>query len=160
MNNSFIIAGREYSDNARTKGFWINLLMFPLILVASIKVPQLLEEKAIPTREYVLIDQSGNLGEVVQLAIDRSYAVKMAEAMFQYGMDNAKGGLSVDIDLEKMPAISLDDKMSNMLEEDPDALDALMQPGAVELAITAMQFGLKDASIREAEAAICTSCSA
>jgi ABC-2 type transport system permease protein len=112
--------------------------------VASIKVPQLLEEKAIPTREYVLIDQSGNLGEVVQLAIDRSYAVKMAEAMFQYGMDNAKGGLSVDIDLEKMPAISLDDKMSNMLEEDPDALDALMQPGAVELAITAMQFGLKD----------------
>ena len=144
MNNSFIIAGREYADNARTKGFWINLLMFPIILVASIKVPQLLEEKAIPTRDYILIDQSGELGDVVQLAVDRQYAAKVAEALSSYYMANAKGGVGNEIDLEKMPSGGLDGMMSDFLEQDPGALDSLMQPGAIDSAVAMMQFGLND----------------
>ena len=144
MNNSFIIAGREYADNARTKGFWINLLMFPIILVASIKVPQLLEEKAIPTRDYILIDQSGELGDVVQLAVDRQYAAKVAESLSSYFMANAKGGVGKEIDLEKMPSGGLDGMMSDFLEQDPGALDSLMQPGAIDSAVAMMQLGLND----------------
>ena len=143
MNNSFIIAGREYADNARTKGFWINLLMFPLILVASIKVPQLLEEKAIPTRDYVVIDQTQELGPVVQLAIERSYAARVAEEMSKYFMANAKAGTTENIDLEKLPATNLDEMMSSFLEQDPAALDSLLDPAAVQSAIAMMKFGLK-----------------
>ena len=33
MRNAFLVAAREYGENARTKGFWVNLLMFPILLV-------------------------------------------------------------------------------------------------------------------------------
>jgi ABC-2 type transport system permease protein len=146
MNNSFIIAGREYADNARTKGFWINLLMFPIILIASIKIPQLLEEKAMPTRNYILVDQTHELGDVVKLAVDRQYAAKVAESMSSYFMANAKGSVTKEMDLESMPASSLDSMMSDLLESDPSALDALNEPGAIESAIAMMQLGLQEGS--------------
>lgn len=144
MNNSFIIAGREYADNARTKGFWINLLMFPIILVAMIKIPQFLEEKAIPTRDYILIDQSMELGEVVELAIERQYAAKVAEALGVYYLENAKGGAISAIDLEQMPSGGLESMMDDFLEQDPGALDSLLEPGAIDTAVAMMKFGLVD----------------
>ena len=77
MRNALLVAGREYADNARTKGFWLNLLMFPMILIAAVKVPALLEEKAAPTRPFMLVDQSGEYREVIEQALERSYQRKV-----------------------------------------------------------------------------------
>jgi ABC-2 type transport system permease protein len=61
-----LVAGREYGDNVRTKGFVIGLLFFPLMLWAGIRVPRFLADKATPTRYYCVVDRSNDLGEVVR----------------------------------------------------------------------------------------------
>jgi ABC-2 type transport system permease protein len=64
-----LVAGREYGENVRTKGFVIGLLLFPLMLWAGIRVPTFLADKATPTRYYVVVDRSNDLGEVVRAHI-------------------------------------------------------------------------------------------
>ena len=60
MTNSKIvlIAHREFMENVRTKGFWISILVFPLLIGAMIVVPTLLE-RARDARQFAVIDQSG-----------------------------------------------------------------------------------------------------
>ena len=112
MKNTLHIAGREFSDNARTKGFWINLLMFPVIILASVKVPQLLEEKAKPTRHFVMVDQSGELAGVVDAGLERHYKRELFRKLSEYmkthmatpeGEDGVEQPNMADM-LEKMPA--------------------------------------------------------
>jgi ABC-2 type transport system permease protein len=59
MRYILLVAWREYAENARTKGFWIGLCMFPLIIFTSVKVSVLLQTKGTPVRYYALVDQSG-----------------------------------------------------------------------------------------------------
>ena len=35
MRNALMVAAREYAENARTKGFWIGILMVPVLLVCA-----------------------------------------------------------------------------------------------------------------------------
>jgi ABC-2 type transport system permease protein len=65
MKFAFLVAWREYSENAKTRGFWISLLMFPVIIFLSVNVSILLETKATPVRHYVLVDQSGMFAAIV-----------------------------------------------------------------------------------------------
>ena len=58
MRAAFLVALREYAENAKTKGFWIGIFMLPLLLTASIFFQEKLE-KATPTRNFVLVDRSG-----------------------------------------------------------------------------------------------------
>jgi ABC-type Na+ efflux pump permease subunit len=46
MKYAYLIAVREYLENVKTKGFWIGILLFPVILLASIKITRFLEEEA------------------------------------------------------------------------------------------------------------------
>lgn len=61
-----IIAWREFVENAKTKGFWIGLCMFPLVLLIVTKGSVYLQTHATPVRYYVLIDQSGVFAPVVE----------------------------------------------------------------------------------------------
>lgn len=65
-----LVAWREYAENAKTKGFWIGLCMFPLIIFISVKVSVLLETKGTPVRYYVLVDQSGTFAPAVQARLE------------------------------------------------------------------------------------------
>ena len=42
MRKIALVARREYMEHVRTKGFWIGVLAFPLILALSVVVPILL----------------------------------------------------------------------------------------------------------------------
>ena len=42
MRYALLIAWREFAENAKTKGFWLGLLLFPGIILLSIQVPVLL----------------------------------------------------------------------------------------------------------------------
>jgi len=64
MKYIWLVALREYAENAKTKGFWISLLLFPILIVASIEVSKALE-KATPTRYFVLVDQSAGFQDVI-----------------------------------------------------------------------------------------------
>jgi ABC-2 type transport system permease protein len=156
MNNTLLIAGREFTDNARTKGFWINLVMFPIILFASIKVPALLEEKAKPARHFVLVDQSGEFESVIDAGLEREYQRAVLKSLLAYmqeyrkpSLAEAEGGQSTQSKvemLEQMPASAIDFDMAQMAsgdmtgsmiamleKQDPRLLDMLVKPGALDV---------------------------
>ena len=83
MRKIGLVAWREYMDNVRTKGFWIGILAFPLIIALSATVPILLA-KAKEARTYAVLDHSGfvlaevekqifadDLGVVLETAAER-----------------------------------------------------------------------------------------
>jgi ABC-2 type transport system permease protein len=84
MRYAWLVAWREYSENTKTKGFWISILLLPVILFLSAKVPMWLEKKAIPTRSYVLVDQSGTLAPVIEAAMEKAHQQKVLEALNEY----------------------------------------------------------------------------
>ncbi|MDQ1300770.1 MAG: type transport system permease protein [Chloroflexota bacterium] len=102
MKNAFLIAWREYADNARTKGFWIGLTIVPLLLWGSIQVPILLHEKATPVRYFVLVDQSGQFEKIIEAGLDRAYQRKVRQAAQEYAAKYAKSQTWRSIDLEKI----------------------------------------------------------
>ena len=91
MKYIFLIAWREYSENARTKGFWLGLLLVPLIFFLSIQVPVWLQKKGTPTRYYVLVDQSGSLAPVIEAKLDRAHQQQVLNALNDYSRKHVTG---------------------------------------------------------------------
>jgi ABC-2 type transport system permease protein len=91
MRYAFLVAWREYAENAKTKGFWIGIFLLPVILFLSIQVPIWLEKKATPTRYFVLVDQSGKFAEVVQSGLEKHHQRKVLEELNDYARKNATG---------------------------------------------------------------------
>ena len=56
-NKTYLVARREFFDMARTKTFWLGILLFPFIWAIAIVVPTLLD-KAKSVREFSIIDKS------------------------------------------------------------------------------------------------------
>jgi len=152
MNNSLHIAAREYSENARTKGFWVNLLMFPAILFLSIKVPQLLEEKAKPSRHFVLVDQSGAFSDVIDVALERDYQLSVVKKLMEWQSKYTKPELLAESapsaeDLENMPAMDFSGGMTTnisgammdqLLDDNDELLSLLMHPDGQEMFMQAV----------------------
>lgn len=134
MNNAIHIATREYAENARTKGFWINMLMFPIILLLSVKVPKLLEEKAKPIRQFALVDQSGQLGDIVRDAVERDYTRLVMEKLGTYGQKYAKEKPEISADmLEQMPQPGdMQSRIEEMMDYNEDLLQQMMSPEGIE----------------------------
>ena len=96
MRNAFLVASREYGENARTKGFWISLLMFPVLLVMSVKVPEFLQEKAKPVIEKLFKyfeDQKENILPKSPFGKAVTYVINQRGALEQYLED---GDLHID----------------------------------------------------------------
>ena len=88
MRPAFLIAWREFAENAKTKGFWLGLLLFPAIITASIQVPILLEKKGTPTRHFVLVDGSGEFVAVLAEAFERAHQRRVLGALRDYAGEN------------------------------------------------------------------------
>jgi ABC-2 type transport system permease protein len=80
MRYALLVALREFSDHVKTKGFWIGILMLPVILFLSFKVPMMLDEMARPMRYFVVYDSSGKYGTIVDDAIQTEYDKRSALA--------------------------------------------------------------------------------
>ncbi len=107
MRNAILVAGREYGENARTKGFWVNLLLFPVLLVVSVKLPEFLQEKAKPVRNYVLVDQSGEFEAAVAKGMQRLHGLKTAAALMKHAQRHAdpeKVAAQKSVDWTQLPA--------------------------------------------------------
>ena len=68
MRKIALVARREYAEHVRTKGFWIGVLAFPLILALSVAVPVLLSGTK-QARTYAVIDHSGFVLQEVEKGI-------------------------------------------------------------------------------------------
>lgn len=103
MRYIFLIALREYAENAKTKGFWIGLFMLPLIIAISIGVTAKLG-RAEPTRYFVIVDQSGVLGDPIRNSIEWNHQRHVLQALGQYVQQNLRPGQKPAIDLSSNPA--------------------------------------------------------
>jgi ABC-2 type transport system permease protein len=65
MRKSFLVAQREILEAIKTKGFWIGILLFPVLFALSIGAPLMLE-KVKSVRTYAVRDSSGWLSEAVE----------------------------------------------------------------------------------------------
>src|SRR5688572_28617465 len=88
MRNAFLVALREYVENAKTKGFWIGIFMLPVVIFLSVQVPMLLEKKGAPIRHFVLLDYSGQFERTIDLALERQYQRQMLIRLNEYAREN------------------------------------------------------------------------
>jgi ABC-2 type transport system permease protein len=65
VRHALLIATREYLENVRTRGFWLSLLLLPIILAVLSIVPIMLADSA-STSDYAVLDHSGWLDAELQ----------------------------------------------------------------------------------------------
>jgi len=94
MRRIFLVAQREFLENIKTKGFWIGILIFPVLLTAMIAVPQLLERTR-SSRRFAVVDQSGWILNAVEQRIEQNdlLAVLTDGAAKRAGTDDAYSAL-------------------------------------------------------------------
>ncbi len=84
MRYLWLVGWREFMENARTKGFWLGIFLFPVIILVSGSLPVLLAKKGVSTRHYVLIDQAGEFAPLIRDSLDRRRASEIDEALTSF----------------------------------------------------------------------------
>ena len=130
MRYAFLVAWREYAENAKTKGFWIGIFLLPVILFLSIQVPIWLEKKATPVRYFVLVDQSGKFSDVVQSGLEKDHQKQVLEELNDYARKNATGS--------EVSAL-----LKEFNEHNPQALDKFISKGGKDFFLTQLRPHLK-----------------
>lgn len=72
MKYALLVAAREFAEHVKTKGFWIGILLFPILAIASVKVPQMLDRTK-ATRNFAVFDPSGEFTPIVDAAVKAHY---------------------------------------------------------------------------------------
>ena len=103
MRYAFLVALREFAENVKTKGFWIGIAIFPLLIFLSLQAEGWLE-KAKPARNFVLVDQSGSFEEPIKVALERLHQRKVLGAFGSYVRANTRSEERAKVDLEKVGA--------------------------------------------------------
>lgn len=134
MRNLLLVARREYLAYVSAWGFWLGLLLTPLILGISVGLPMIVEQTT-PTRYYAVIDQNGTFEtaledafesdrEGVALGLIESHGITAGEAAadaatarFETAREN---GVRVEAALEQ----ALPDSMLRLPKSDFAKVDA------------------------------------
>ena len=80
MKRTYLVAKRELLENVRTKGFWLGILMMPLVLALTIAIP-LIVNSAKEAQTFTIVDHSG----FMRPAIERSIAISDLRSVFKTG---------------------------------------------------------------------------
>ncbi|MDX1491057.1 MAG: ABC transporter permease [Pseudohongiellaceae bacterium] len=142
MKVIWLIAIREYIENIKTKGFWVGILLFPIILIAVFFFQTLLADST-PTRHYILIDQSGQYAEAVDTAIRQEQQRRILREFVNYVIENRK-----ETDFEQRVNSADADEQIDQLINDVDAdevaaLDEWLDNGGLNFALTMAAPSLK-----------------
>jgi ABC-2 type transport system permease protein len=142
---AFLVGLREYLENVKTKGFWIGILIFPILILVSFKAQQWLEGTT-PTRNFVVVDQSERLSGALEKALERLHQRDVMKALAKYAERHRDPELvpKVDLDLEKIPAIDVQAEIARFQEANPEAIDAFLGAGGIALALEQLDPYLKD----------------
>jgi ABC-2 type transport system permease protein len=144
MRYAFLVAWREFAENVKTKGFWIGILIFPLLIYASISAERLLE-KTKPVRNFVLVDQSGELEDAVDKALERLHQRKLLGEFATYVKKYAQPkATELEVDLEKIPAIDPKAMAEKWASDNPDTLEEFLKNGGLAFALAQVKGMLKD----------------
>jgi len=139
MRYAFLVAWREYAENARTKGFWIGLFLLPVILFLSGYVPVLLERKGRPTRHFVLVDQSGQFEKTVQDALEKRHQRRVLDALREYAKKHAQPTDPATVRSNAREP----DALKELASSGPDAVDRFIRRGGKEFYLREIESRLK-----------------
>lgn len=123
MRNAFLVAFREYVENAKTKGFWIGIFMLPVVLVLSFQVPIFLEKRGAPIRHFVLLDYSGQFEFVIEQALERQYQRTVLARLNEYARENR---------------VQLPDTLRAFATENPHTVDKFIEQGGTRFYLKAL----------------------
>lgn len=136
-----LIAYREYQENVKTKGFWVTILIFPVIFIGMYFLQTALSN-ATPTRYYLLIDQSGQYEEAVNIAIEREHQRRILQDFVSYLLENRT---DMDLDLTAANTSSSVDQLIDDVDADEvAALDEWLDSGGLNFALTMASPYLED----------------
>lgn len=128
-----LIALREYLENVQTKGFWLTILIFPVILIGMLFLQEFLSE-ATPSRYFVLIDQSGQYEGAVELAIEREHQRRILQEFVAYLLEHRE---EADLEATAANATSAADQFVDDVDADEvAALDEWINSGGLDFALT------------------------
>jgi ABC-2 type transport system permease protein len=96
MKYALLVAWREYAENAKTRGFWLGILLIPAIILLSIQVPIWLQTKGTPVRYFILVDQSDTLAAVVESRLEKAYQRQVLAALSEYAQKYVVTSASTD----------------------------------------------------------------
>ena len=102
MRYTLLIALREFTENAKTKGFWIGIFMLPLLLAVSFAVSIKLAHSE-PSRYFVVVDKSGAFAETIDQSIEWERQRSVLQALGHYVQQNLRAGQHPTIDLSSNP---------------------------------------------------------
>jgi ABC-2 type transport system permease protein len=144
MRYAFLVALREFAENARTKGFWIGLLIFPALIYAGFSAENLIE-KTKSVRHYVVVDRSGELEGAIEMALERYYQREVFADLRAWVKDNDEAG-SVKVSaeqLERLPADAGEAMLAELSGDDSEFLDEFLAAGGLEAALAVLRPRLK-----------------
>lgn len=141
MRVTLLIAWREYMENVKTKGFWIGVLLVPIVFFLIFHVSSRLAT-ATPTRYYLLIDQSGDYAAAVETAIRREHQRRIMQDFMRYLQENRIAADAASFRTE--PASQLNLLLDNFDNDEVTALDQWLTNGGLEYALTMAQPYLRD----------------
>lgn len=130
LEKPFLVAQREFTENLRTKTFWIGIFVFPVILTLGILVPAWLES-ARDVRHYAVVDDSGWLLQEVErraTAADLTAALTRAAGLLAAG-DRAAEELPPELSEAAAAAMEAAGALEATEPEDEPAGAATPSPG-------------------------------
>ena len=128
-----LIAWREYLENVRTKGFWLGILLLPLMVIGVFLIQSTLSESS-PTRYYLFVDQSGQYRDTVESAIELEHQRQVLQAFVNYLLDYRKEG---DLELTAANARSAADQLvDDVGADEASALNQWIESGGLDFALT------------------------
>lgn len=84
MRYVWLVAWREFCENARTKGFWMGIFLFPIIIVLSGTLPVLLARQGVSTRHYVLMDLDGGFAPSIRAEMNRQRTAELDKELIAF----------------------------------------------------------------------------
>ncbi len=127
-----LIAAHEYLENVKTKGFWLTILIFPVVFI-GIYFLQTVLTNSTPTRFYLLIDQSGEYQEAVDVAIERDHQRRILQAFVNYLLEHRA---ETNLELTAANAASAADQFIDDVDaNEVAALDDWLNSGGLDFAL-------------------------
>ena len=134
MRYALLIALREYLENAKTKGFWIGIFMFPLIICVGIGISAWLA-RAEPSRHFVVVDQSGAFLESIEQSLARAGSPSRPFVRVALPEEIDAGASSTEILTALRPYLTGDRPISVDGREVPLFAALLIEPDALDEAV-------------------------
>jgi ABC-2 type transport system permease protein len=141
MRVTLLIANREYLENVKTKGFWLGVLLVPVIFFGIFYLSSRLAT-ATPTRYFVLIDQSGQYESAVDAAIQREHQRRIMQDFMAYLQANRKE--TAGTTMPQTTNSRLNELIDDFGNDEVTALDGWVEGGGLDMALQMASPYLRD----------------